>query len=118
MIIQLPGEQEFSQEVAMSDFVPKDELLERDAPIGIPLLDTFPRQVRKAMWEKINREFAGAAVIRAQVRRNQELLSLGPKEEGGIAEDFKSNCSSKGASDEGEEFGIAVNRSVGGKPKC
>ena len=52
--IHLQGEQEFSQEVAVSEVVPEDVLLGRDAPIGIPLLDTFPRQVRKVMWEKMN----------------------------------------------------------------
>ena len=40
--IQLQEEQEFSQEVAVSEVVPEDVLLGRDAPIGIPLLDTFP----------------------------------------------------------------------------
>ena len=52
--IQLQGDQTFSQEVAVSEVVPEDVLLGRDAPIGVPLLATFPRQVRKAMWEKMN----------------------------------------------------------------
>ena len=40
--IQLQREQEFSEEVAVSEVVSEDVLLGRDAPIGIPLLDTFP----------------------------------------------------------------------------
>ena len=88
----------------MSEVVPKDVLLERDAPIGIPLLDTFPRQVRKAMWEKMNKEFAGAMVTRAQARGNQELLLSRPKVEGDITEKFKSSCDSEGASEEREEL--------------
>ena len=44
MTIQLQGEQEFSQEVAVSEVVPEDVLLGKDTPIGIPLLDTFPQQ--------------------------------------------------------------------------
>ena len=71
------------------------QLLGRDALIGVPLLDTFPRQVRKAMWEKMNREFAGAVVTRAhQARRNQELLLSRLKEEGGITKEFESSCGS------------------------
>ena len=103
VMIHLQGEQEFSQEVAVSEVVPEDVLLGRDAPIGIPLLDTFPRQVRKAMWEKMNREFAGAVVTRAQVKRNQELLSSRLKE-GGITKEFESSCGSDRASEEGEEL--------------
>ena len=40
--IQLQGDQKFSQEVAVSEVVPEDVLLERDAPIGVLLLATFP----------------------------------------------------------------------------
>ena len=43
VMIQLQGEQELSQEVPVSEIVPKEVLLGRDAPIGIPLLGTFPR---------------------------------------------------------------------------
>ena len=100
MTIQLQGEQEFSQEVAVSEVVPEDVLLGKDVPIGIPLLDTIPRQVRKSMWEKINREFAGAVVTRAEVRRNQELLSSRLKEEGWITKEFESSCGSDRASEE------------------
>ena len=53
--IQLQGNQEFSQKVALSEVVPEDVLLGRDVPIGVQLLDTFPRQVRKVIWEKMNR---------------------------------------------------------------
>ena len=60
VMIQIQGEQDFSQKVAVSEVVPEDVLLERDALIGVPMLDTFPRQVRMAMWEKMNREFGGA----------------------------------------------------------
>ena len=84
--------------------MPKDVLLGRDAPIVIPLLDTFPRQVRKAMWEKMNREFAGAVVTRAQARRNQELVSSRLEEEVGITEEFESSCGSDRASEEGEQL--------------
>ena len=55
------------------------------------------------MWEKMNREFAGAVVTRAQVRRNQELLSSRVKE-GGITKEFESSCGSDRASKEGEEL--------------
>ena len=105
MTIQLQGKQKFSQEVAVSEVVPEDVLFGRDVPIGIPLLDTFPRQVRKAMWDKMNKEFAGAMVVtRAQAIRNQELLLLRPKEEGDITEEFESSCNSEEASEEGEEL--------------
>ena len=56
------------------------------------------------MWEKMNQEFTGAVVTRAQARRNQELLSSGPKEEGGMTKEFESSCGSEGASEEGEEL--------------
>ena len=56
------------------------------------------------MWEKIYREFAGAVVTRAQVRRNQELLSSRLKEEGGIIKEFESSCGSDRASEKGEEL--------------
>ena len=52
------------------------------------MLDTFPQQVRVAMWEKMNREFAGTVVTRAKNRGNQELLLLRLKEKGGIAKEF------------------------------
>ena len=104
MMIQLQEEQEFSQELAVSKIVTEDVLLGRNTLIGIPLLDTFPRQVRKAMWEKMNRKFAKVMVTRAQARRNQKLLLLRPKEEGGITEEFESSCCSGGASEEGEEL--------------
>ena len=55
------------------------------------------------MWEKMNREFAGAVVTRAQARRNRQLLSLESKEEGGMTKEFESGCGSEGAS-KGEEL--------------
>ena len=72
--IKLQGDQEFSQKVAVSEVVLEDVLLGRDVAIGVSLLDTFIRQVRKAMCEKMNREFAGAVVIRSQSKKNQKLL--------------------------------------------
>ena len=56
------------------------------------------------MWEKMNEEFAGAMVTRAQARKNQKLLLLRPREEGDITEEFESSCDSEGASEEREEL--------------
>ena len=70
--IHLQGDQEYNQEVAMSDVVPEDVLLGRDAPIGVPLLATFSQQERKAMWEDINREFAGGVIMRCQAWRTPQ----------------------------------------------
>ena len=50
----------------------------------------------------MNQKFAGAVVTRAQVRRNQELLSSRLKEEGEITKEFESSCGSDKASEEGE----------------
>ena len=54
------------------------------------------------MWEKMNREYAGAVVTRVQVRRNQEFLSSRLKKEGGITKEFESSCGSDRPSEGGE----------------
>ena len=69
VIIQLQGDHEFSQEVAVSVVVPENVLLGSDAPIGVPLFRHLSRQVRKAMWEKMNQKFTGAVVTRSQTKR-------------------------------------------------